>query len=62
MTWHVPSAVQYTAVPQRDGAPLRAITVQDAIGDLPPITNGSDNVEMSYSGLSLGHHPLHLST
>ena len=62
MTQHLPSLVQYTAVPQRDGAPLRAITVKDAIGDLPSITNGSSNVEMSYSGLSLGYHPLHLSS
>lgn len=42
--------VQYTAVPQRNGAPLRAITVRDAIGDLPPIANGSDKVELEYSG------------
>ena len=57
-----PMAVQYTAVPQRDGAPLRAITVKDAIGDLPPINNGSANVKMSYSGLSHVDQPLHLST
>lgn len=42
--------MQYTAVPQTNGAPLRAITVRDAIGDLPAITNGSDKVEMEYSG------------
>ena len=45
--------VQYTAVPQMDGAPLRAITVKDAIGDLPPIINGSDMLEMAYSGVRL---------
>lgn len=44
--------VQYTAVPQKDGAPLRAITVRDAIGDLPPIMNGADKAEMDYSGAS----------
>ena len=33
-----------------DGAPLRAISVKDAIGDLPPIVNGSDMLEMPYSG------------
>ena len=36
-----------------DGAPLRAITVKDAIGDLPPIVNGSDMLEMPYSGARL---------
>ena len=45
-----PCCLQYTAVPQMDGAPLRAITVKDAIGDLPPIVNGSDMLEMPYSG------------
>jgi hypothetical protein len=34
--------VAYTAVPDRPGrgAPLRAVTVRDAIADLPPIENG----------------------
>ena len=41
---------QYTAVPQQEGAPLRTVTVRDAIGDLPPITNGADLEEMPYSG------------
>ncbi|CAL5224063.1 g6688 [Coccomyxa viridis] len=50
LTIKLPGGAEYTAVPQRDGAPLRAITVRDAIGDLPPITNGSDKVEMEYSG------------
>lgn len=42
--------VQYTAVPQQTGAPLRTVTVKDAIGDLPPITNGADTEEMPYPG------------
>ena len=46
----MPCCLQYTAVPQMDGAPLRAITVKDAIGDLPPIVNGSDMLDMPYSG------------
>ena len=41
---------QYTAVPQAVGAPLRTVTVRDAIGDLPPITNGACQVELPYSG------------
>ena len=44
------SAVQYTAVRQDAGAPLRAVTVRDAIADLPAITNGSSVGEMAYTG------------
>ena len=29
-----------------DGAPLRAITVRDAIGDLPAVENGAEGEEM----------------
>ena len=38
LTINLPGGVQYTAVPQtsRGGAPLRTVTVEDAIGDLPP--------------------------
>ena len=42
--------LQYSAVPQTDGAPLRTVTVKDVISDLPPITNGHSVVEMEYSG------------
>ena len=42
---------QYTAVPQQEGAPLRTVTVRDAIGDLPPITNGADAEDMPYAGV-----------
>jgi hypothetical protein len=42
--------VQYTAVPQTVGAPLRPVTVRDTIGDLPPIENGHDADEMDYPG------------
>ena len=42
LTINLPGGVQYTAVPQtaRGGAPLRTVTVKDAIGDLPEIGNG----------------------
>lgn len=42
LTINLPGGVQYTAVPQtaRGGAPLRTVTVRDAIGDLPEIGNG----------------------
>lgn len=49
LTIKLPDDVQYTAVPQTDGAPLRPVTVHDAIGDLPPITNGHDSEVSSYS-------------
>lgn len=49
LTINLPGGVQYTAVPNLPGAPLRAVTVRDAIGDLPPITNGADAEEMAYS-------------
>ena len=41
--------LQYTAVRQDAGAPLRAVTVRDAIADLPAITNGSSVGEMPYT-------------
>lgn len=39
---NLPGGVAYTAVPNLpgNGAPLRAVTVRDAIADLPPIGNG----------------------
>ena len=45
LTINLPGGVQYTAVPQtaRGGAPLRTVTVKDAIGDLPEIGNGHDD-------------------
>jgi DNA (cytosine-5)-methyltransferase 1 len=44
LTINLPGGVAYTAVPAAPGggAPLRAVTVKDAIGDLPPIENGHD--------------------
>jgi DNA (cytosine-5)-methyltransferase 1 len=50
LTINLPGGVSYTAVPQTRGAPLRPVTVKDAIGDLPRIANGHDAVEMAYSG------------
>lgn len=41
LTINLPGGVQYCAVPSTPGAPLRAVTVKDAIADLPAITNGS---------------------
>lgn len=43
--------LQFTAVPQSVGAPLRTVTVRDAIADLPAIENGHDQAEMQYSGM-----------
>lgn len=40
LTINLPGGVQYTAVPNQIGAPLRAVTVKDAIFDLPSIANG----------------------
>ncbi|XP_039145037.1 DNA (cytosine-5)-methyltransferase 1B-like isoform X1 [Dioscorea cayenensis subsp. rotundata] len=40
------SAVRSTA----GGAPFRALTVKDTIGDLPPVGNGASNVEIEYAG------------
>ncbi len=37
-------------MPAAPGRPRRAVTVRDAIGDLPPIENGADVVEMPFSG------------
>ena len=44
--------MQFTAVPQSVGAPLRTVTVRDAIADLPVIQNGHDQQEMQYTGQS----------
>ncbi|OIW07903.1 hypothetical protein TanjilG_20004 [Lupinus angustifolius] len=41
--------VQYAAVRSTaNGAPLRAITVRDTIGDLPPVGNGAAKSNMEY--------------
>lgn len=42
LTVNLPGGVAYTAVPHPpgNGAPLRAVTVRDAIADLPRIENG----------------------
>ncbi|KAJ1383812.1 S-adenosyl-L-methionine-dependent methyltransferase [Sesbania bispinosa] len=41
--------VQYAAARSTAiGAPLRAITVRDTIGDLPPVSNGASKVNMEY--------------
>lgn len=50
----LPGGLQYAAV--RDaalGAPFRSITVRDTIGDLPPVGNGADKLEItvSFSGI-----------
>lgn len=45
--------MQFTAVPQSVGAPLRTVTVRDVIADLPAIQNGHDQTEMEYSGAHL---------
>ena len=47
--------MQYTAVPKQSGAPLRTVTVKDAIGDLPPLSNGAAIEDMDYAGTHLIH-------
>lgn len=37
------------------GAPLRTITVRDAMSDLPEISNGHSKDEMAYGGEALTH-------
>ena len=49
LTINLPGGVQYRAVPQTDGAPLRPVTVMDSIGDLPPIENGHIGEEAKYT-------------
>jgi DNA (cytosine-5)-methyltransferase 1 len=48
LTINLPGGVQYCAVPQTVGAPLRPVTVRDAIGDLPAIENGHSVEEIEY--------------
>lgn len=55
LTINLPGGVQYTAVPQTIGAPLRTVTVKDAIGDLPHISNGANQTEMPYAGVPISH-------
>ncbi|KAF1899167.1 hypothetical protein Lal_00019289 [Lupinus albus] len=48
------AGVHYAAVRSTaNGAPLRAITVRDTIGDLPPVGNGASKSNMEY-----GHEPV----
>lgn len=50
--------VQYAAVRSTsDGAPLRAITVRDTIGDLPPVGNGASKTNMEVSNIGKIHIP-----
>ncbi|MEW5318123.1 MAG: hypothetical protein WDW38_009370 [Sanguina aurantia] len=46
---NLPGGVTYCAVPDLPGAPLRAVTVKDAIGDLPHITNGASTQGLAYT-------------
>ena len=49
LTINLPGGVQYRAVPQTDGAPLRPVTVMDSIGDLPAIENGHTGEVSKYT-------------
>ncbi|GFH06104.1 cytosine-specific methyltransferase [Haematococcus lacustris] len=51
LTINLPGGVAYTAVPNQpgNGAALRAVTVRDAIADLPPIANGHAELEVTYT-------------
>ncbi|OVA03935.1 C-5 cytosine methyltransferase [Macleaya cordata] len=45
----LPGNVQYAAARSTStGAPFRAITVRDTIGDLPPVGNAASKIEMEY--------------
>ncbi|KAF6142199.1 hypothetical protein GIB67_037117 [Kingdonia uniflora] len=45
----MPKDVRYAAVQSTaGGAPFRAITVRDAIGDLPQVSNGASKIDMEY--------------
>ncbi|WIA17375.1 hypothetical protein OEZ85_014235 [Tetradesmus obliquus] len=47
----LPGGVTYSAVDtSQTGAPLRPTTVRDAIGDLPPISNGEEQWVREYAG------------
>lgn len=50
LTINLPGGVAYTAVPQLPGAPMRTVTVKDAIGDLPPIANGANRCTQACFG------------
>ncbi|XP_078178601.1 LOW QUALITY PROTEIN: DNA (cytosine-5)-methyltransferase 1A-like [Carex rostrata] len=44
-----PGGISYAAVPSTAyGAPFRSITVRDAIGELPPVENGSSKLTIEY--------------
>ncbi|CAG9466599.1 unnamed protein product [Pedinophyceae sp. YPF-701] len=48
-----PDGESYCAIPDVQGAPYRAVTVRDTIGDLPPVGNGHSDPEdagMDYGG------------
>jgi len=51
LTINLPGGVAYTAVPNAPGggAPLRPVTVRDAIADLPAIENGHQQLESAYT-------------
>ena len=42
LTINLPGSFKYAVPHDTRGAPLRTVTVQDAISDLPPIENGTD--------------------
>ncbi|XP_057863874.2 DNA (cytosine-5)-methyltransferase 1B [Cryptomeria japonica] len=45
----LPGGLQYAAIKDAAlGAPFRSITVRDTIGDLPPVGNGADKLEITY--------------
>eukprot|EP00210_Caulerpa_lentillifera_P008334 g7950.t1 len=48
LTINLPGGTKYAVHEDTRGALLRTVTVQDAISDLPEITNGSNKVEQNY--------------
>ena len=47
---NLPGGVRYRAVPELPGAPLRTVTVRDAIADLPAVDNGEAREARPYAG------------
>ena len=49
LTFELPCGTRFCAVPQRKSAPLRAVTVRDMIGDLPPVPNGAEDDDLGFT-------------
>lgn len=50
LTINLPGGIKYAVPHDPRGAPLRTVTVQDAISDLPVIENGTDQSVITVTG------------